>query len=140
MSLKWYGPNLNESLNSKIGKGLARCAEYFETQHKLRLNKSNPAPYLDSSKPGEYPRARTGFGRRNHTYDPASPDEMAAEGAVRLGYLQNAWYMAFLEVYRGRLGLVHTMNTIKAQMARLLNLKIEEEDDDDDEQNSGGST
>lgn len=122
MPVNWQGPERERELEAAVGNGLARCAVYFQTQHKLRLNSSNPKPYLNSSKPGEYPKARTGFGRDGHAYEPTSPAAMAAEGAVRLGYLANVWYMAFLEVYRGRLGLVHTLNSLKSQLVRILEL------------------
>ena len=120
MAVNWHGPERNRDMMGAIGNGLARCAVFFQTQHKLRLNKSNPRPYDNSSSPGEYPRARTGFGRNGHVYEPTSPAAMAREGGVRLGYLMNAWYMAYLEIYKGRLGLVHTLNSIKAQLVSIL--------------------
>lgn len=120
MTLKWNGDAAKQDISAKIGEGLARCAVHFQTQHKLRLNKSNPIPYLNSSKVGEYPAARTGFGRDATSYDPTSPADMASQGSVRMGYLLNGWYMGLLEIYRGRLGLKKTLEDLRQQFTSIL--------------------
>lgn len=118
--VEWHGEERLAELDQAIGEGLLRGAVYFQTQHKLRLNKSNPRPYAHSSQPGEYPRARSGFGRDNVWYEPTSVAEAGRAGFVRIGYRVNAFYMAILEVYRGRLGLVKTLESIKVQLARII--------------------
>ena len=121
MTLKWNGEAAKQDISAKIGEGLARCAVHFQTAMKVRMNKSNPGPaYADSSKPGEYLRARTGFARDSVAYDPTSPAEMAKQGRVRLGYLINAFYAAIMEVGRGRLGLKHTLEDLRQQFVSIL--------------------
>jgi hypothetical protein len=122
MTIKDHSAEAKADLQKRIGEGLARCAIHFQTQHKIRLNKSNPGPdYLDSSTVGQYPRARTGFGRDGTSYEPTSPAAMAAAGNVRMGYILPAWYLAFLEIYKGRLGLKQTLADLGEQFKAILN-------------------
>ena len=120
MTVEWHGEEMEADLKRRIGQALARCAVLFQTWHKQQLNKSNPAPYADSSKPGEYPRARTGFGRDATTYDPQSPAQMAEQGFVLMGYLVNAWYMGYLETMKGRLGLKKTLEDLQPKLKAIL--------------------
>ncbi len=120
MTLEWHGDEMEADLKRRIGQGLARCAVLFQTWHKQKLNKSNPFPYKDSSSPGEYPRARTGFGRDGVMYDPASPEAMAEAGFVLMGYLINAWYMGYLEVFQDRLGLKRSLEDLKPRLQAVL--------------------
>jgi hypothetical protein len=121
MTIKDHSAEAKADLQKRIGEGLARCAIHFQTQHKIRLNKSNPGPdYLDSSTVGQYPRARTGFGRDGTSYEPTSPAAMAAAGNVRMGYISPAWYMGFLELFKGRLGLKKTLEDLKDQFVAIL--------------------
>lgn len=119
MAVNWNGDAAKRFLGEATAEGLLMAAVYFQTQHKNRLNLSNPPPYLNSSKPGEYPRARTGFGRDNTAYDPETKAAVYLQQSVRIGYRTNAEYMAILEVFRGRLGLLKTMESIRGQVASI---------------------
>ena len=120
MSVQFNGDAAKHQIEEAVGKRLLAAAVFFQTQHKLALNKSNPRPYLNSSRPGEYPRARTGFGRNNVAYDPADLATVIAEQKVRIGFLEPAWYMEYLAQYKGRLGLQATMERLKGQLAQML--------------------
>lgn len=119
MAITWNGDEAKQQIAHASAAGLLRAAVFFQTTFKNRLNKSNPRPYLDPSKPGEYPRARTGFGRSNVMYEPTSVAEVEKKGYVRIGFSKNAWYMAYLEVYKGRKGMLATLRDILSQLAAL---------------------
>lgn len=110
---------LAADVRRKLAERLLRVAVYFQTQHKARLSKPNPPPHKDSSKPGEYPRLRTGFGRGSTVYDPSTVDEIARDLSVKVGYLAGAWYMPFLELHRERLGLLKTLDDLRPQLQAL---------------------
>ena len=112
----WHGGDAFADISSVLADRLLRMAVYFQTQHKLRLNVSNPRPYLNSSKPGEYPRARTGFGRDSVMYEPTSRSEVRRDLTIRIGYLVNAFYMPVLELTRNRLGLRKTLDDLHPQL------------------------
>jgi DNA-binding Lrp family transcriptional regulator len=77
--------------------------------------------YTNPSKPGEYPHKRTGLGQMGITFAPQTPEDVLREGLrVRLGVLQNAWYMRFLEVHRQRLGWQQTFRDLLPQIRQLL--------------------
>lgn len=120
MALKWNGDKLLAEMEDKVAQGLLRGAVFFQTTHRNKLNRSNPRPYLNSSKPGEYPRARTGFGRDNHAYQPTTIDGVKAEKRVRIGYNRNAFYMLVLEMARGRKGLKATLDAITGQLKKIV--------------------
>lgn len=120
MSVKWNGDAAKLEIEDASADGLLRGAVFFQTQHKHRVNVSNPRPYLNSSKPGEYMRARTGFGRDNCAYEPITKAEIAKEQAVRIGFFENAKYMLILEIFRRRKGLLDTLKDIKKQLATII--------------------
>lgn len=119
-SAKWHGDRAKREIREAIAKGLLRGAVFLQTEHKKLLNVSNPRPYLNSSKPGEYPRARTGFGRDNTTYEPVSIDAVARSLSVRVGYFKNAFYMLSLELYRQRKGLVATLDKFRKSLDQIV--------------------
>lgn len=120
MALKWNGDKLLAEMEDKVAQGLLRGAVFFQTTHRNKLNRSNPRPYDNPSKPGEYPKARTGFGRSNHTFQPSTVSGIKAEGRVRIGYNRNAFYMLVLEMAKGRLGLRNTLDAITSQLRRIV--------------------
>ena len=120
MSVQFDGDAAKHQIAEEVAKRLLAAAVFFQTQHRLALNKSNAKPYLNSSRPGEYPRARTGFGRNSVVYEPTDLAGIMAEQKVRIGFLEPAWYMEYLAQYRGRLGLQATMERLKGQIAKML--------------------
>lgn len=73
-------------------ESIQHCTVFLWTQCMHATGVSNPRPYHDSSKPGEPPRLRTGFGQRNIAYE---LDQ--AKGIGKVGVRTNAQYMAFLD-------------------------------------------
>lgn len=94
---------------------LARVAVLIQTAHKQALSKSFPP----ASRAGEYPRGRTWGGRDGTVFRPERLSDLAREQTVKIGYLQNSWYMASLEVYHKRLGLQETVNRLKSSLQAL---------------------
>lgn len=121
MTLQWNGQAAFEAAQLELAKKMLQAAVFFQSKHRLRLNVSNPRPYLDSSREGEYPRARTGFGRDNVDYEPTTPRAVVDAGfVVRLGYRANAYYMAILEVKKKRLGLQKSFQDLLPQIRAVI--------------------
>ena len=52
---------VKEDVRLKLAIGLAKAAIVLVEEHQKRIGVQNPAPlYLESSKPGEYPKKRSG--------------------------------------------------------------------------------
>lgn len=116
----WNGQAAKLALRNASAKGLLKAALFFQAQHQQRLAKSNPRPYVTPSQPGEYPRARTGAGRAGVMVDPPSVEAIAREGRVRIGYVQNVFYMLVLELGHNRLGLLQTLKDLKGQLKAII--------------------
>ena len=107
-------------------KRLQYATQYFWQQLTRRLSVSNPAPYLDSSKPGEYPRKRTGRGIASVIWGPMDVAGIFANGMkTRAGVLPigTTNYMLILEFNRDRLGFLKTVEDIKPQLTAILQTK-----------------
>lgn len=103
---------------------LLRAAVYFQAYHQEKLSVSNPKPHTTPSLPGEYPRKRTGFGIASVVYGPATVPEIIDGGLkIRLGILQNAWYMIHLEVNVQRLGFQKTAALLEEPIRAILESK-----------------
>lgn len=103
--------DLLTGLRKLIAERLLAAAEELREEHKERLNIPNPPPHLDSSRPGEYPRRRTGVGRESVI---VAPDDTAAVSrtlTTRVGHTVEALYMNDL-LRSGRLGLWETTQDI----------------------------
>jgi len=92
---------------------LMGAAVLLQAEHKRDLSKANPAPHLNPSKVGEFPRARTYNLRDAVAVEKVGPYE------VRVGYLANAWYIVPLSV-RARLNVTHTAQRIKSRIDAIL--------------------
>jgi hypothetical protein len=103
----------------QIAEGLLRAAILFQQVHRQSLSKTFPP----ASKIGQYPAARTFNLRDSVTYQPGTLAEIGKELKVKLGYFEHAWYGARLELKMGRLGLEHTMDRLRHQIAALLGSK-----------------
>jgi hypothetical protein len=107
-------------LRKRLGLALAAAAAELVSEHQRRIGIANPRPYLDSSRPGEYPRKRTGFGQANVFYLPKSPAEIAAAGHVDVGYGENAFYMQALVDNQGRLGIEDTLEEMRPRLEAIV--------------------
>lgn len=76
--------------------------------------------YPPASLPGQYPHGRTWGGRDAVTVTPSDPKEIARVGFVRVGFTENAWYMPWLEIEKGRLGIFHTYEQLRPAIAQIL--------------------
>lgn len=108
----------------ELGRRMAACVVFYCSQHQKRLGKSNPFPHLNSSKPGEYPRKRTGFLQKSVAYSPVSIQEITNKLDIKVGYDANAWYGPVLEVMRKRLGLVKTLEDLKNQLGAIIGMPV----------------
>lgn len=119
MSITWNGDEAKQQIAHASAEGLLRAAVFFQDVHRRRLNVSNPRPYKAPSKEGEYPRARSGFGRDNCVFEPSSVSEVEKKQYVRIGFTKNAFYMLLLELRHRRKGLLDTLRDILSQLAAL---------------------
>lgn len=80
-------------------EGLQRAGLHYHSACRRAVNRSNArnrrsGQYDNPSKPGEPPRARTGFGRDNIVFE---FNDNLHNPAVRVGVIKNALYMFHLE-------------------------------------------
>jgi hypothetical protein len=132
----------------EAAKRLLRMAVYYEEQHRQRINIANPGvrhkrkrntaagkkgsqytTYDTPSKPGEYPRVRTGHGRDSLTHEPRTVQGVIDAGLkVCVGYrkiisheLGN--YMLILELRKKRKGLLDTLKSMEPQLRALARVR-----------------
>ncbi|QVL32344.1 hypothetical protein KIH39_00040 [Telmatocola sphagniphila] len=110
-------------LESEVAVRLLRTVVDFIGEHQKKVGISNPNPYLTPSEEGEFPRKRTGFGQASLTYEPASLDVIRQTWEIRVGYIENAFYMELLVTHFNRLGLEESMRQQRDRIAQ--NLKGE---------------
>lgn len=120
MALKWNGNALILTVQQVTAEGLLRGAVFLQAEQRQRMNRSNPGPkYLESSRPGEYLRARTGNARDSVTFEPTSVREVIRKGLVRVGYRAQGWYGALWE-RRDRRGLADTAGDLVARLLAVI--------------------
>lgn len=107
----------------EMAKRLAAAAIFFVTHHQQRVGVPNPSPFTNPSRPGEYPRKRTGFGQKSVIMVPTDPNEIARTLKVTVGYARAAFYMPHLEFVMARLGLQNTLNDLEPQLRAILGSK-----------------
>lgn len=126
--LKFYDKEFERHMQKATAKGLQRAGVYLHGACQRAVNVSNPrnnktGEYDQPSKPGEPPRARTGYGRSNIVYE---YNGIESAPAVRVGVRKNALYMFWLEIGTRRIKprpwLVATLMRFKAIIGRLATL------------------
>lgn len=121
MSLTWNGTEAGDQARKEMAGRLLRAIIFYQTQHMQRVGIFNPPPYVNSSKPGEYMRKRTGAGQAGVVISAGSIAEVISDDlAVRCGELQNAFYMLVLELSRDRRGFVRTFRDLEEPIAAIL--------------------
>lgn len=108
-----------------LGEALLRAAVFLLTTHKANVSVPNPYPHTAPSRPGQYPRLRTGFGRAGYSFTPATAREVAAQLTPRcvVGVSQQAAYMEWL-VDRGRKGIKATMDENKSRVRAIIDAEM----------------
>jgi hypothetical protein len=147
MTIRWNDAQLRAAMGEGAER-LLQAALFFQQQHMQRLNVANsrgPMPvkfkgrryhgthiedvdvaftamgYPNSSRPGEYPRKRSGFAQANVVFGPETPDEIVHQGlTVKLGVRSNAAYLATLEFLRERKGFLDTMKDLQPEIKAIL--------------------
>ena len=79
--------------------------------------------YPNSSKPGEYLRARTGYLQAHIVVEPTSPTAAAIQGSVRIGYGKSAFYGAIWELKplaKKRKGLLDALEEIRGELMAMM--------------------
>lgn len=110
-----------EQVKLEAAQRLQRAAVFFVQQHQTKLSVSNPSPYKTPSKPGEYPRKRTGAGIGGVVFSPVDPRGIIEGGfKVRIGQMQNSWYMLHLENNMDRLGFQETLGRLRGHLNTIL--------------------
>lgn len=87
-----------------VASRMLRAVQFVQMEHMARIGKPNvyrDKKWIASSKPGEYPRLRTGEGKKGVVYGPDTPEGIVAEGLiVRLGQTAPSRHMLALEFGR----------------------------------------
>jgi len=116
--------DLLQVTREEMARRLVACAVFFVGQHQIRLNKSNPAPHTTPSRPGEYPRKRTGFGQKSVKLATTDLGDITRTLTVTVGYDALAPYMPHLEIVQNRLGLANTLNDLVPQLGAIVGKPI----------------
>ena len=124
MSLNWFGAEAEEELRKAAANGLVRAAEMFQNQMFQRVSVPNPPPHKDSSKPGEYPRLRTGEGQRAIAKLPSTIGEVMRSLKVSVGFQAGKAHLLILELKRNRLGLQKTLEDLKPVLSALATAEV----------------
>ncbi len=98
------------------GQLLVAAAIAMQSHFKRSVSKSYPP----ASKPGEYPRWRTGTGREATGYEPEDPKDAGKAQAIRVGWSKAGDHMGILELFRGRRGLRSTAEELAGQIGELM--------------------
>lgn len=120
MQWEWNGDSVRSNLEAKSAEALLRAAVFFQAQHMHRLNIPNPSPHLNPSKPGEYPKKRTGVLQGSVLFEPTDPGEVARLRTIRVGLANNAFYGNVLALNYDRKGLLDTLEELRPQLQSLL--------------------
>jgi len=124
MSFKWNERAFDRA-KEEAAQRLQRAAVYFVKQHQAKLSVSNPLPYLTPSKPGEYPRKRTGALIGGVIFSPVTSDGIIdGNFKVRIGIMRGVWYGLYLEEKLDRLGFQDTLQTLRTQINTILQRKV----------------
>lgn len=107
-------------LREQLAGRLIVAAVTLANEHQKRLSIGNPAPHNTPSKPGEYPRLITGFGRAQTGVEPMSVPEVTKTLTVRIGLREAGWYLEHLSENRGRLGMLETFEAMKPRLEVLI--------------------
>src|SRR5262249_36142996 len=91
----FYGDQALATVKAAGWQRVQRCAVFFWQSCVAAVSRANPRPYHDSSKPGEPPKARTGFGRSQIRYELDEP-----KGTARVGVALPGIYMLHLDQAR----------------------------------------
>jgi hypothetical protein len=79
--------------------------------------------YNNPSRPGEYPKLRTGAGQKSITHEPHTVAEVMKTLYVRVGYVEGDHHLLFLEFGRGnnggRKGLIDLLDEMRPQLSAL---------------------
>lgn len=113
---EWGGDEVMGDLRQQLADRLLRMGVLLQTTQKTRMSVPNPAPHKNPSKPGQYPKLRTGFARGATTLQPSAPEDVKRTLTIRVGFLSNAFYAAVLELLRGRLGLRRTLDDLRGRL------------------------
>lgn len=135
---EWNGDKLIADMQRKAAEGLLAAAILFENQMRIRVSRPSPfytvsrtrdtaagkkgsarRIYYDPSKPGEYPKLRTGAGQKALTHQPATVDEVIKLGRVRVGFVVGDHHLLALEFGQDRKGLIDTLDDMRPQLAAL---------------------
>lgn len=135
---EWNGDALMQSLREEAAKGLIAAAVFYANTLRQKVSRSSPfrigprggRQYYDPSRPGEYPKLRTGAGQKSislgaggRAFDarrgPAIADVLANGMAVQVGYEEPNHHLLPLEFAQGRKGLIDLLDEMRPQLAAL---------------------
>jgi hypothetical protein len=146
MTTEWNGAAELEKIKKQTAENLLAAAVLYENT--LRQKVSTPSPfkkqarvrdtsktltggpvgstyrvYYEPSRPGQYPKLRTGAGQKSITHEPTTVKEVMQTMYVRVGYVQGDHHLLFLEFGRGnnggRKGLIDLLDEMRPQLSAL---------------------
>lgn len=104
----------------ELAENLMRAVLTFIAKWQEFVGISNPAPHDTPSKDGEFLKKRTGFGQASITYEPSSMEAIAEALKVKVGLIENAFYMELMVAKYGRLGLDAALAQLESELSDIL--------------------
>jgi len=124
MALEFNGFDLLDKAKQQAAKRIQRAAVFFKDVHQGKLAVSNPRPHTTPSKPGEYPRKRTGALQKHVAIEFLDTNSIIANGLkTRIGIPANVVYGMFLELNMDRLGFAETAELTEPLIRAILQEK-----------------
>lgn len=115
-TLKWNGAKCKRAWRLEAAQRVHNAAVFFVKEAEKLLG--NPHP--PASKPGQYPRKRSGILSRGITFTPSTVMAIYRTLRVKMGYTRKAWYGTILEKKRKRLGLQAMQRRLRKQLANVV--------------------
>lgn len=113
-TLDWQGDQAADAIALAAAQGLVDAARFLAEQHRQALGQAAPP----ASRPGEYPRRRTGRLQRSVTVSPATAAEAKRTKRVGIAYDQGkAPHAQYLE---DRKGIEDTVEQHKGELLAII--------------------
>jgi hypothetical protein len=117
IKVDWMGEGVGQQLETDCWGRIVNATEAFLAELKQVLNVRNPPPFLQSSRPGEPPRKRTGWGQAHVIREYERPQLKS-----RVGVEENASYMAILELSKNRPWFMVTLQRMLPALSKIVTI------------------
>lgn len=111
--MEWHGERAKQDIRGMLGAQLVVAAQLLRSRHQVALAKAYPP----ASRPGEFPRRRTGRLMAGVDFEPRTAEECADTQGIRV--FNDTPYERHL-LKSGRLGVQDTWAKVRNQVAVMM--------------------